>query len=249
MKQIKALSYNIHKGFSITNRNFVLEKIRKAIRDVDPDIIFLQEVIGHHEEDKHEIDDWPTKAQFEYLAHELCEHYAYGKNAVYDKGHHGNALLSKFPITFWENINISTNRLEKRGMLHAVVDINEKQTKLHCVCLHLDLLENGRKKQIKKVVDRIKSSVPDGEPVIMAGDFNDWQRKVTKTLEEELMIKEAYLTQHGKHAKTFPSASPFLTLDRIYFRGINLKEAIDLPTSPWKELSDHMALFAIFQIN
>ncbi len=249
MKQIKALSYNIHKGFSIRNKNFVLEQIREAIRKVDPDIIFLQEVIGHHEEDSHDIDDWPTTVQFEYLAHELCEHYAYGKNAVYEKGHHGNAVLSKFPILFWENINISTNRLEKRGMLHAVIDLPEKQTKLHCLCLHLDLLEKGRKKQIQKVVHRIEQSVPSAEPIIMAGDFNDWQRKITKTLEEKLKIKEAYLVAHGKHAKTFPSLSPILTLDRIYFRGLDLNEAVNLPTTPWKKLSDHIALFAIFQIN
>src|SRR5687767_14004327 len=113
MKQIKALSYNIHKGFTIRNKDFVLKKIRKAIHDVDPDIIFLQEVVGYHIEDSHEIEDWPTTAQFEYLAHELYEHYAYGKNAIYTKGHHGNAVLSKFPILFWENINISTNKLEK----------------------------------------------------------------------------------------------------------------------------------------
>jgi endonuclease/exonuclease/phosphatase family metal-dependent hydrolase len=249
MKQIKALSYNIHKGFSIRNKNFVLEKIREAIRKVDPDIIFLQEVIGHHEEETHEIDDWPTKVQFEYLAHELCAHYAYGKNAIYSKGHHGNAVLSKFPILFWENINISTNRLEKRGILHAIIDLPEKQTKLHCLCLHLDLLETGRKKQIKKVVERIENSIPPGEPIIIAGDFNDWQKKITKTLEGSLNLKEAYLVAHGKHAKTFPSASPFLTLDRIYFRGLDLKDAVNLPTSPWKALSDHIALFAIFQIN
>jgi endonuclease/exonuclease/phosphatase family metal-dependent hydrolase len=249
MKQIKALSYNIHKGFTVRNKKFVLEKIRDAIRSVNPDIIFLQEVIGDHVEETHEIDDWPTKAQFEYLAHELCEHYAYGKNAIYTKGHHGNAVLSKFPILLWENINISTNRLEKRGILHAVLEIPGKAQKLHCLCLHLDLLATGRKKQIQKVVERIEKTIPDAEPLIIAGDFNDWQKKITKTLEEKLNVREAYLTHHGKHAKTFPSVSPVLTLDRIYFRGIDLKDAVNLPTTPWKALSDHIALFAIFQIS
>jgi endonuclease/exonuclease/phosphatase family metal-dependent hydrolase len=246
MKLIKALSYNIHKGFSTSNRNFVLEKMREAIRTVDPDIVFLQEVVGHHEEEKHEIEDWPSKAQFEYMAHELWEHYAYGKNSVYTKGHHGNALLSKYPIVDWENIDISTNKLEKRGILHGIIDVPDMDLKLHALCLHLNLLESGRKIQIKKVCERIQKTIPSNESVIVAGFFNDWKSKISNTLEQRLKMNEAYYTLYGKHAKTFPSASPFLRLDRIYFRGLELKSVKLLSKSPWNKLSDHVAIFAVF---
>ena len=46
MKKINVLSYNIHKGFNLANRNFVLHKIRDTIRTHGSDIVFLQEVIG-----------------------------------------------------------------------------------------------------------------------------------------------------------------------------------------------------------
>ena len=40
-------SYNIHKGFGASNRRFLLDDMRTAIRSVDADICFLQEVVGH----------------------------------------------------------------------------------------------------------------------------------------------------------------------------------------------------------
>ena len=49
MKSIKILTYNIHKGFSTGNRQFVLQKIKESIKASEADVVFLQEVIGQHE--------------------------------------------------------------------------------------------------------------------------------------------------------------------------------------------------------
>lgn len=244
MKQIKVLSYNIHKGFTTRNKEFVISKIRDAIRLVNPDLVFLQEVLGDHSH--HKIDNWINNAQFEYLADEIWTHYAYGKNAVYEKGHHGNAILSKYPITSYDNINISTNPMEQRGVLHAVIDYEGE--KVHALCLHLNLLESGRRIQVKRICERIKNYIPDSEPIIMAGDFNDWKNKITSEFQLHLNMQEAYLTHHGKLAKTFPSNMPLLQLDRIYYRTISIREAIHLRGKPWSTLSDHIALLATFEL-
>jgi hypothetical protein len=45
--------------------------------------------------------------QLEFLADEVWSYRAYGKNAVYDHGHHGNAILSKMPFTYHSNHDIS----------------------------------------------------------------------------------------------------------------------------------------------
>jgi len=245
MQKIKVLSYNIHKGFTLTNRSFVLKEMREAIRKIAPDIVFLQEVLGEHE--LHEIEEWPSNCQFEFMAHEIWEHYAYGKNAVYAKGHHGNAILSKFPVIFSENINVSTNRWEKRGVLHVILELPEKQ-KLHTLCTHFDLGEKGRQKQLNKLCQRISDKVPHTEPLVLAGDFNDWKNNISSELQKRLAMEEFYLTKHGHLAKTFPSFSPFLRLDRIYFRGLNVQSAQRLTGSPWRNLSDHLALFGVFGI-
>lgn len=205
-------------------------------------MIFLQEVLGEHRVHQEKVEDWPNQSQFEFLADEIWPHYAYGKNAVYQSGHHGNAILSKYPIIEWENIDISTNRVEKRGLLHAVIDLLPKKQKLHAICVHLGLLEAERLKQIQRICDRIESHVPHHEPLILAGDFNDWRIRASKIFESKLETREAFLTLHGAHARTFPSWLPALQLDRIYFRGLEARRANCLLGKRWNKLSDHIAL-------
>ncbi len=239
-KPLKVLSYNIHKGFALSQR-FVLQEMRNIIRTVHPDIVFLQEVLGDHSGHQKSVKGWPGP-QLEYLADTLWPHYAYGKNAVYTEGHHGNAILSKHPITSFENIDISNNRFERRGILHAVTDWDGSP--LHLLCVHLDLTDSGRKKQNDRIVSRIKESVPLSERLILAGDFNDWRGLATTHFEEKLNLKEVFKTTTGKHAKTFPAPFPFLTLDRMYLRGLEPMSARCYEGEPWSTLSDHLAIEA-----
>ena len=90
------LTYNIHKGFSSNNRQFVLHRIREQLREVDVDVALLQEVQGEHEWHSKRIRNWPDTSQFEYLADQVWEHYAYGKNAIADGKHHGNAPTGSY---------------------------------------------------------------------------------------------------------------------------------------------------------
>jgi endonuclease/exonuclease/phosphatase family metal-dependent hydrolase len=242
------LSYNIHKGFSMGNRTFVLKAIKEAIRLVEADVVFLQEVCGRHNKHAEDHADWPNSSQFEFLADEVWPHFAYGRNAVYSEGHHGNAILAHFPMVSWENVDISTNAYESRGMLHSVMQHPKTKEELHCICLHLDLLESGRSQQMAQIAHRIEHLVPKGAPLIVAGDFNDWKGKVSDALFREASLKEAYFEKHGEHAKTFPSWLPMLRLDRIHFRGLELKSVEVLSGSPWNKLSDHAAIFAEFGV-
>jgi endonuclease/exonuclease/phosphatase family metal-dependent hydrolase len=247
--KLKVLSYNIHKGFNAANRKFILRKIREAIRSVHADLVLLQEVQGHHDEHRKEIKDWPEQPQFEFLAHEIWPHFAYGKNAVYSAGHHGNAILSKHPIGFCENINISTNRFEKRGLLHGVIQLPKIEKPLHAICLHLGLFENSRQSQIAALCRRIDSHVTHSDPLVIGGDFNDWRVKATSLLEKKLEVDEVFSKMTGAHARSFPSWLPALQLDRIYVRGSAIRTAKVLAGKPWNELSDHLALFTELEIS
>ena len=111
---LKVLTYNIHKGFDRRNREFVLHEIREHLHLADVDIVFLQEIQGRHYHHENRVSGWPGVSQFEFLADSLWPHYAYGKNAIYDKGHHGNAILSKHPFVSWENVNLSRFRRASR---------------------------------------------------------------------------------------------------------------------------------------
>ena len=166
---------------------------------------------------------------------------------MYSSGHHGNAILSKFPIEAYENIDISLTKFEQRGILHAKLKI-PGGTRLHALCTHLNLLERHRKKQLEMIARRIESHVPAREPLLAAGDFNDWRVRASSFLEKRLGLEEAFLTIQGEHSRTFPSWRPTLPLDRIYYRGLTAETAAKLDDPEWRHLSDHLALFAEIRI-
>ncbi len=243
-RNLNILSYNIHKGFSLANQKYILDLIKKSIQNTNADLLCLQEVCGSIDH-KHPKRLHPSQSQFEFLADGLWPHFSYGKNAAYKKGNHGNAILSRYPIVYSHNLNLSTNRLEKRGLLHVKIEVDKKQP-LDVMTAHIDLLEKGRQLQNKKIYEYIKAVTQPEDPLILAGDFNDWREKQSSSFAVENKLREAFLEFNNEHAKTFPSFSPQLKLDRIYYRNLKIQEATCLRGSPWNKLSDHVPLFASF---
>lgn len=246
--KIKILSYNIHKGFDWKNHRYQLDAIKKLIIHSGAEIVFLQEVVGKNERLKKRglID-----SQFEYLADEIWSHHSYAQNAIYDSGHHGNLILSKYPIVQFENINISTNSLEQRGMLVTKIDIplgkTNKSHSIYCVCVHLNLLHSGRKLQYEKIKEELSSRLNvKKESIIIAGDFNDWNQKSFEIFENTLRMQETHKFLHHYYAKTFPARFPFLSLDRIYTKNFKIISSSVLALNP--KLSDHLPLFCELQM-
>ncbi len=223
---INILTYNIHKGFDRYNRDFVLHRIKDQLQQADVDVVLLQEIQGRHYHHEIGISTWPEVSQFEFLADSIWPHYAYGKNAIYEKGHHGNAILSKYNLVEWNNLNLSRFQRASRSLLHGRVDMPNGRGPLHLICVHLDLIGFERKRQIKELKRYIEASIDATEPVILGGDFNDWHGGMGRMLEAQLEMQEAFRATHGNYAKTFPSHLPMLRMDRIYYRGIRLLESI-----------------------
>ena len=208
-----------------------------------PISFFLQEVVGHHSRHRRRIKSWPSSAQFDYLADSIWPHVAYGKNAEYRAGHHGNAILSKFPLRDVANLDISKNKLEQRGLLHAVLDIPDREG-VHVFCSHFNLLKKDRMLQVEDLCSLIEDIVPAGAPLVIGGDFNDWGQRISQILAKRLGLREAHFDHHESHARTYPSVMPLLKLDRIYFRGLDLIGASTMTGKPWRRLSDHAAVYA-----
>lgn len=248
IKPLKILTYNIHKGFNFSNSRFILHQIKEMLFHVDPDIVFLQEIHGKQERHEVKISEWPKESQFEFLAEEVWPHYAYGKNAIYKRGHHGNAILSKYPFRFWENIDVSIQKRASRSLLHGVIGLPNSQEVLHVICVHLGLLRFERDKQINILCDRIRNTVPQNKPLVIAGDFNDWRSHIQSQLEIALGMEEIFKTLRGSYARSFPAWQPTLAVDRIYFRGIKPELCKRFNQYPWRNLSDHLPLYAEFSI-
>ena len=80
---------------------------------------------------------------------------AYGGNAIYDHGHHGNAILSRHAILSQANQDVSDHRFESRGLLHCEVKIAGIERPVHCVCVHLGLTAGSRRRQMAALVRRL----------------------------------------------------------------------------------------------
>lgn len=247
-RQFQLLTYNIHKGFSVGNRRFVLHPIRKALTELNADVMCLQEIQGQHLQHEIKILNWPEPNQTEFIAQNLWQHHAYGKNAVYSQGDHGNAIISKFPLAEWENINVSPYIWASRSLLHGVICLPDSEKSVHIICLHLGLLAKERRRQIETLCQRIESHVPENVPLIIAGDFNDWQGKIARQFSQHLQLKEVFQTLQGSYARTFPVWMPMLPMDRIYYRGLEPISCERLKSPLWQSLSDHAPLLATFQL-
>lgn len=240
---LRVLTINTHKGFTAFNRAFVLPELRDAVRSTHADLVFLQEVHGEHEGHARRWSRWPELPQYEFLAESMWPQFAYGRNAVYQEGDHGNALLSKYPIVEYENIDVSVRRVERRGILYCRIRVPPADRDLHAYCVHLGLKEKDRAKQLERMAEHVAARVPQDAALIIAGDFNDWRERATGTL-ERIGAREVFLEQTQASARTFPGRLPLLKLDRIYVRGVRIEQADVLKTAPWPHLSDHVPLYS-----
>ncbi len=241
-RTLHVATYNIHKGFSHFNRRLTVHELRENLHCMGADLIFLQEVQGSHEGLAVTQAGWPLAPQYEFLAGQVWPEFAYGKNAVYEEGHHGNAILSRFPILKWENFDISGHRFESRGLLHCEIEIPSWERHLHCICIHMGLSSKVRRKQVDALEKKIEEIVPPECPLIVAGDFNDWSCRAQRILVNGKLLNEVFETTQGRVAKSFPSALPLFRLDRIYVRGFNIREASVHHGRPWSRISDHAPL-------
>ncbi|MDC8760206.1 endonuclease/exonuclease/phosphatase family protein [Janthinobacterium fluminis] len=270
--KIRVATYNIHKGVSSVRGQPRVHALKQAIGLFDAEVVFLQEVQGRHDRHaaqygaaSHGHRHWPDTAQHEFFAG-ASHHSAYGMNAVYDHGHHGNALLSAFPIGATRNHDVSDHAFEQRGILHCV--LNTPAADVHCYVVHLGLFEAGRGRQTAALIEAVMASAPHGEPVIIAGDFNDWRNSLGGKLRDALGVSEVFDQRASNSAlgdlvrqlarrqarpapapaRTFPAALPCFRLDRIYVRGFEVETAQVMHGTLWARLSDHAPIVATLKL-
>ena len=242
MFELSIATYNIHKGYSALNRRFVLHELRESLHKLNADIVFLQEVCGGHER------VISPHSQHEFIAQDVWLHHVYGKNAVYDAGHHGNAVLSRFPILTATNNDVSAHRFEQRGVLHCQIQLSDHAEPVHCLCVHLGLFAKGRGIQYDVLANYIRRFVPETAPLIIAGDFNDWRNHAQYLFARQLGLCEVFEMHTGQVARSFPARFPLFKLDRIYVRGWSVTHSEVHASPPWNRISDHAALSATLRL-
>ncbi len=240
MREFRVATYNIHKCVGI-DRLLRPERIADVLREIDADVIGLQEVLciqGQESQDD----------QAHFLARALGMEFCLGENRQLRGGAYGNVVLSRHPILAARNHDISVEGREQRGCLRADIDLHGPQP-LHIYNVHLGTSFIERRVQARKLLheDVLKNSDHLG-PRVLLGDFNEWTRGLASRLLHE-HFQNADLRLHIGRARTYPGVLPFLHLDHIYFdESLELLNAGLHRSRTALMASDHLPIVADFRV-
>ncbi len=240
---VRVATYNIHKGVQGLGpaRRLEIHNLVHAVEQLDADIVCMQEVRLNNRKFERVFTRWPSLGQADYLSPEGYE-AVYKTNAYTRHGEHGNALLSRWPVLGSGHADVSDHRFEQRGLLHVQLLVEQKL--VHVVVVHLGLIHASRERQVRRLGEFIAREVQDDAPLIVAGDFNDWGAQLIRPM-DTLGLK----TFEDLRLPTYPSRLPLLHLDRIFCRGLKLKNAHVPHGRAWARMSDHLPLIAELELD
>lgn len=219
-------SYNIHRAVG-TDGRCMPERIVSVIREIDPDIIGLQEV------------DWrvPVRkgaTEFDILAALPGYTPVAGPNIRDHRGHYGNLLLSRHPVGAVRLVDLSEPGREPRGAIDAEIELPDRR--LRVIVTHLGLRVGERRRQAKKLAAAL-TAIP-GHTTVLLGDFNDWLP--TKPTLRPL----TGLCRRSASPRSYPAPRPLLALDQILLHGPGSVEAACHNSPDARTASDHLPVVA-----
>lgn len=221
---VTVATYNIHSAIG-TDGRFAPERIGQVIKEMNADIVALQEVpLGGS--------DWPDVLRFLQVA--TAFHGVEGPTHCNPRRRFGNAVLSRYPIIASRSIDLSFGRCEPRGALDADIDCHGHP--LRIIATHLGLRPGERRMQIKTLLEVFGTNQM---PMILMGDINEWL-----TWGRPLRMLERHF-EAVPAPTTFPSRYPVFALDRIWISPRHRLVEVDVhATSLARLASDHLPLIA-----
>jgi endonuclease/exonuclease/phosphatase family metal-dependent hydrolase len=239
MQTIRVATYNIHKCVGI-DRRYSPERIADVLREIEADVIALQEVVCHSDRGSREH-------QAEFLADQLSMDFCFGENRKHFGGDYGNVILSRFPISSFQNHDISVNQREPRGCLRASIRVPGAD-EFHFMNLHLGTSFFERREQVRKLlVEHVLDDPKIAGRRIIAGDFNEWISGLATRL-FKLNFQSVDPKLHLGTLRTFPGIVPLVHLDHVYFDdAFVLKSALLHRSRKALMASDHLPIVAVLE--
>ena len=242
---MRIVTYNVHKCRGL-DRRVRPARIASVLRELDADIIALQEVLSVGGAAR-EMD------QARFIAEELGYDYCIGENRRLAGGAYGNVILSRLPWRHVHNYDITWRGRERRGCLRVDIETDAGSSGrgqlLHLFNVHLGTAYIERRHQARQLVgDRILGNAELTGARVVLGDFNEWTKGLaTRLLTEQL--QSADVRTHLRSARTYPGPLPLVHLDHIYFDpALQLRQLTLHKSLTALVASDHLPLVADFDV-
>lgn len=220
-------SYNVHKCVG-TDGRFDPERVAAVVRELDADIIALQEADERTGSRQGLLDLAALERDSDLVPTHVPENRR-------SHGWHGNLILARRGVV--ESVNqLRLPGLEPRGAV--IVDLELKGVSLRIIAAHFGLLRRSRSQQANALVE---ATHPVLRPTILLGDLNEWRVRNRSSL-------LALLPHFGPIdavLPSFPSRFPLFALDRILARPPHLISSIEVHKTPLAQrASDHLPIKA-----
>ncbi len=246
--QLRVVTYNVHHCRGLDGK-FAPDRIVRVLRDLDPDIVALQELESGRTRSRHED-------QLAAIAEELGLRACFCPAIEQDGERYGHAILAREDVVLKKRARLPAGgRMfpEPREALAVTVKVLDQE--ILVVGTHLGLAAAERAAQIDHLVtpDWL-GGVPADQPAIFLGDLNlvpggslyrrlvaPWQQPNGVATFRDV---QAHAPSHVA-CKTFPSFLPVRTLDHIFvtpqFDVVHVHTPVNQLT---RRASDHLPLVA-----
>ena len=215
-------TYNVHRALGADGRTDPARIVR-VIEELDTDVVALQEVGFHPGEPGHLLE----------LLHDATSmRVVEGVTLRDERGHYGNALLSRLDFLEVRRLDLSVRGREPRGAIDVELDAGSP---VQLLATHLGLRPFERRHQVRQLLRALETS--EARVKVLLGDLNEWflwGRPVR-------WLKRVF----GQTAAlpTFPAKRPVLALDRLWVAPPSALMSLSVHDTPLARIaSDHLPL-------
>ncbi len=193
---LRIATYNIHRCVGMDGIE-APERIAAVLRDIDAEVTVLQEVAFDADGPNNILADLARSVDAQAIA---------GPTLLEQKGHYGNAVLSRVSPDSVDRLDISVTGREPRGAIAIKLRLNGSTVRV--VTTHLGLRPGERRHQMRRLLPLLDD--PEAAVTILLGDFNEWflWGRPLRWVNRRFGSMPA--------PATFPSRRPLLALDRIW---------------------------------
>ncbi len=218
----RVATYNVHRAVGADGRADPARIVR-VVEELNTDVVALQEVGFRPGEPGHLL---------ELLEEATSMRVVEGVTLRDERGHYGNALLSRLAIREVRRLDLSVPRREPRGAIEVEVDAGSP---VQLLATHLGLRPFERRHQVRRLIRALEASPA---PVkVLLGDLNEWflRGRPLRWLERVFGQTAA--------PPTFPAKRPVLALDRLWVAPPSALVRLSVHDTPLARVaSDHLPI-------